>query len=242
MRISDWSSDVCSSDLGFPASCALIHALAEIPEAPPDAPLPYPFLRRAAHLPCRPAGPPVRLDPPQARPRPATVRRPARHPWAHAVRDRRQQPAVRAARGRPGGKRHHADRSGRETHGGDGQPGDGDRRGRAAGGGGHGAVARRGAAAAGERRGGRRRGDPPALPLPRPQAREDAGAHPPARPGHPGDRSEEHTSELQSLMRISYAVFCLKKKKKKEKENSKRINTKKQTEPKQERSQKTMTT
>src|SRR3546814_2783520 len=30
-----------------------------------------------------------------------------------------------------------------------------------------------------------------------------------------GMRSEEHTSELQSLMRISYAVFCLKKKKKK---------------------------
>src|SRR3546814_2863394 len=29
-----------------------------------------------------------------------------------------------------------------------------------------------------------------------------------------GGRSEEHTSELQSLMRISYAVFCLKKKKK----------------------------
>src|SRR3546814_8047083 len=31
----------------------------------------------------------------------------------------------------------------------------------------------------------------------------------------PGNRSEEHTSELQSLMRISYAVFCLKKKNKK---------------------------
>src|SRR3546814_8197753 len=30
----------------------------------------------------------------------------------------------------------------------------------------------------------------------------------------PEQRSEEHTSELQSLMRISYAVFCLKKKKK----------------------------
>src|SRR3546814_6992987 len=30
---------------------------------------------------------------------------------------------------------------------------------------------------------------------------------------HVGGRSEEHTSELQSLMRISYAVFCLKKKK-----------------------------
>src|SRR3546814_15839959 len=31
--------------------------------------------------------------------------------------------------------------------------------------------------------------------------------------GHDHTRSEEHTSELQSLMRISYAVFCLKKKK-----------------------------
>src|SRR3546814_7422022 len=36
----------------------------------------------------------------------------------------------------------------------------------------------------------------------------------PARPAARMDRSEEHTSELQSLMRISYAVFCLKKKKK----------------------------
>src|SRR3546814_2952493 len=36
---------------------------------------------------------------------------------------------------------------------------------------------------------------------------------PPAQcaPGNFQDRSEEHTSELQSLMRISYAVFCLKK-------------------------------
>src|SRR3546814_10198503 len=33
-------------------------------------------------------------------------------------------------------------------------------------------------------------------------------------------RSEEHTSELQSLMRISYAVFCLKKKKKQKKKNN----------------------
>src|SRR3546814_1169615 len=31
-------------------------------------------------------------------------------------------------------------------------------------------------------------------------------------PGEGGCRSDEHTSELQSLMRISYAVFCLKKK------------------------------
>src|SRR3546814_8444796 len=36
-------------------------------------------------------------------------------------------------------------------------------------------------------------------------------------------RSEEHTSELQSLMRISYAVFCLKKKKKKNQTKSKQI-------------------
>src|SRR3546814_4925626 len=41
-----------------------------------------------------------------------------------------------------------------------------------------------------------------------------------------GDRSEEHTSELQSLMRISYAVFCLKKKTKNKLINSKIIKTK----------------
>src|SRR3546814_7310381 len=35
-------------------------------------------------------------------------------------------------------------------------------------------------------------------------------------------RSEEHTSELQSLMRISYAVFCLKKKNNNNKDNNKR--------------------
>src|SRR3546814_5964073 len=44
----------------------------------------------------------------------------------------------------------------------------------------------------------------------RPRARRQ-GARP------EGGRSEEHTSELQSLMRISYAVFCLKKKKSKKK-------------------------
>src|SRR3546814_8432095 len=38
-------------------------------------------------------------------------------------------------------------------------------------------------------------------------------ASPPPSDGRPQLRSEEHTSELQSLMRISYAVFCLKKKK-----------------------------
>src|SRR3546814_2884331 len=47
--------------------------------------------------------------------------------------------------------------------------------------------------------------------------RVQEGQRPPrARGGRPrdqGDRSEEHTSELQSLMRISYAVFCLQKKK-----------------------------
>src|SRR3546814_5964413 len=47
-----------------------------------------------------------------------------------------------------------------------------------------------------------------------------------ALPGHRGraeveGRSEEHTSELQSLMRISYAVFCLKKKKNKRKTKKK---------------------
>src|SRR3546814_3881492 len=42
--------------------------------------------------------------------------------------------------------------------------------------------------------------------------------HLPCFPGA-GSRSEEHTSELQSLMRISYAVFCFKKKKNKYKNN-----------------------
>src|SRR3546814_8137555 len=39
-------------------------------------------------------------------------------------------------------------------------------------------------------------------------------------------RSEEHTSELQSLMRISYAVYCLKKKKTNKNNNCNHINTK----------------
>src|SRR3546814_3617432 len=39
------------------------------------------------------------------------------------------------------------------------------------------------------------------------------------------DRSEEHTSELQSLMRISYAVVCLKKKKKNDQQNYKHFTT-----------------
>src|SRR3546814_6209867 len=41
--------------------------------------------------------------------------------------------------------------------------------------------------------------------------RPDALRSLPLRAWLSGDRSEEHTSELQSLMRISYAVFCLKK-------------------------------
>src|SRR3546814_10168407 len=46
-----------------------------------------------------------------------------------------------------------------------------------------------------------------------PCSRSDTcSAGPPTRPPSCPTRSEEHTSELQSLMRISYAVFCLKKK------------------------------
>src|SRR3546814_6511527 len=56
-----------------------------------------------------------------------------------------------------------------------------------------------------------RRGQARAVGLHRPLRRGcDARQQPDARLA----RSEEHTSELQSLMRISYAVFCLKKKKK----------------------------
>src|SRR3546814_9392646 len=60
--------------------------------------------------------------------------------------------------------------------------------------------------------------EPPASPGPAFVVGEPTSAvrtllQPWARPDAPGAaRSEEHTSELQSLMRISYAVFCLKKK------------------------------
>src|SRR3546814_11485646 len=53
---------------------------------------------------------------------------------------------------------------------------------------------------------------------PPPSAPEAAMQRAPSTPSKgPECRSEEHTSELQSLMRISYAVFCLKKKKTKTK-------------------------
>src|SRR3546814_4671855 len=53
-----------------------------------------------------------------------------------------------------------------------------------------------------------RRGNPSAA-AEQQQRRQQAGNH---QRGKQQPRSEEHTSELQSLMRISYAVFCLKKK------------------------------
>src|SRR3546814_5491059 len=46
------------------------------------------------------------------------------------------------------------------------------------------------------------------------------GQEHPAAPQRAAQRSEEHTSELQSLMRISYAVFCLKKKNKKDNQDT----------------------
>src|SRR3546814_2554024 len=42
-------------------------------------------------------------------------------------------------------------------------------------------------------------------------------------------RSEEHTSELQSLMRISYAVFCLKKKKRRQQQPNNKTRKKKRS-------------
>src|SRR3546814_9029011 len=48
--------------------------------------------------------------------------------------------------------------------------------------------------------------------VPRPVPRPRKAGHCPERAMRCQRRSEEHTSELQSLMRISYAVFCLKKK------------------------------
>src|SRR3546814_5700249 len=68
------------------------------------------------------------------------------------------------------------------------------------------------------------------------RARHAAGwqlHHARGRPACQRGRSEEHTSELQSLMRISYAVFCLKKKtkiheNKSNRQDMKRINDKNQ--------------
>src|SRR3546814_19984681 len=54
---------------------------------------------------------------------------------------------------------------------------------------------------------------------PQQERREEAGEDVPFNKNLLRKRSEEHTSELQSLMRISYAVFCLKKK------NTKQHNT-----------------
>src|SRR3546814_2153112 len=57
---------------------------------------------------------------------------------------------------------------------------------------------------------------PPSSPLPVPPAHRVASSSAASccrARGRQQERSEEHTSELQSLMRISYAVFCLKKKK-----------------------------
>src|SRR3546814_6639716 len=51
---------------------------------------------------------------------------------------------------------------------------------------------------------------------PVPRSLHDVRQHAASQDGSPVHRSEEHTSELQSLMRISYAVFCLKKKKAKQ--------------------------
>src|SRR3546814_16848947 len=57
-----------------------------------------------------------------------------------------------------------------------------------------------------------RSGRCPAAPPARRRRRGPARSSERAAAGSRRDRSEEHTSELQSLMRISYAVFCLKKK------------------------------
>src|SRR3546814_2503851 len=72
---------------------------------------------------------------------------------------------------------------------------------------------------------GRLRGRPVLPAVPSPAWADDRRRLPPDHErqhdlgGH--GRSEEHTSELQSLMRISYAVFCLKKKNKQNNNNQK---------------------
>src|SRR3546814_10828742 len=76
------------------------------------------------------------------------------------------------------------------------------------------------------------------LPVPRPPAGRvqgrgqaaRAGGRPPGAQGRArARRSEEHTSELQSLMRISYAVFCLNKKNQRQIKNTNNDTTSKNT-------------
>src|SRR3546814_1873868 len=88
-----------------------------------------------------------------------------------------------------------------------------------------------------DRRGVARRGGNTAAPRrPRPHFRSASGGsfrqlysgryrrpHDTREPEDHADRSEEHTSELQSLMRISYAVFCLKKKNNRKNTSNKQI-------------------
>src|SRR3546814_3207594 len=57
--------------------------------------------------------------------------------------------------------------------------------------------------------------------IPPSDVRDSCGSQPPVQASPRSARSEEHTSELQSLMRISYAVFCLKKKKNKQNKTTK---------------------
>src|SRR3546814_2383495 len=85
-----------------------------------------------------------------------------------------------------------------------------------------GRTRRRGGGCGGQRRDRRHGGDIPQLSARPFGAGADEGGRRPRGPGSAprrraggdgGPRSEEHTSELQSLMRISYDVFCLKKKK-----------------------------
>src|SRR3546814_2868949 len=74
-----------------------------------------------------------------------------------------------------------------------------------------------------------RRPGPPRRP---PCSKANRATTRPLRARRGRQRSEEHTSELQSLMRISYAVFCLKKKNQKTKQRKKstqQYNKKKKT-------------
>src|SRR3546814_8833498 len=67
-----------------------------------------------------------------------------------------------------------------------------------------------------------KRGDLTIARMGRQRAHHDGSAAPETPQHFSNGRSEEHTSELQSLMRISYAVFCLKKKKQQKRQTKKK--------------------
>jgi hypothetical protein len=164
-----------------------------------DARLSHPHLRRPAGRRHRKPGPPVGLDPPQARPRRPGLHRPARplrpDPAGAAPRD----PGLRRGRAPARRERDQDRRRGRGPRRQRREPQPADRRDRDPRHRRRGAVGSRRAAAAGVRRAGLSRGNPPQAPLSRPAPRDPAQEHRAAQQGDPVDPLADVRPGLQRV-------------------------------------------